>query len=62
MAALALRLNLRLAKPGVYVLNAGGSLADTAAVARALRVVEAAARSAFVLALAALLMKEHAWR
>jgi adenosylcobinamide-phosphate synthase len=62
MAALALRLNLRLAKPGVYVLNASGSLADTAAVARALRVVEAAARFGFVLALTALLMKEHAWR
>lgn len=62
MAAMALRLQVRLAKPGVYTLNANGGAADAAAVASALRVAEAAARRAFVLALVALLLKEIAWR
>lgn len=50
MATLALRLNVRLGKPGVYVLNAGACAPDAAAVERALRIVGAAARGAFVLA------------
>ncbi len=55
MAALALRLGVRLGKPGVYLLNPGASAPDAAALARALRVAEHAARAAFVLAALALL-------
>jgi len=57
MAAVALRLDVRLSKPGVYVLNASGRPADAGAVAAALRTVEHGARWAFVLALAATLLK-----
>jgi adenosylcobinamide-phosphate synthase len=57
MAALALRLGVRLGKPGVYQLNAAGGAADDAAVARAVQVVEPAARWAFGIAMAALLMQ-----
>jgi len=48
MAAMALRLRVRLAKPGVYVLNAPGGAADAAALARALRIAGRAAQAAFV--------------
>ncbi|HMN55703.1 MAG TPA: adenosylcobinamide-phosphate synthase CbiB [Ottowia sp.] len=49
MAAMALRLGVRLGKPGVYVLNAGGQAPDAAALQHALRIAEQAARTAFLL-------------
>lgn len=57
MAALALRLGVRLGKPGVYLLNAAGATPDARAVARALRIAERAACTAFVLAALALLAR-----
>lgn len=56
MAALALRLGVRLSKPGVYVLNATAPAPDGAALAQALRIAEQAARAAFLLTAAALLL------
>ena len=56
MAAMALRLGVRLGKPGVYALNAAVPAPDAAALARALRIAEGAARAAFALAAAALLL------
>lgn len=53
MAAMALRIGARLRKPGVYTLNAQAPAADASAVARALKVAQAAARGAFLLAAAA---------
>jgi adenosylcobinamide-phosphate synthase len=60
MAALALRLGVRLGKPGVYLLNPGAPPPDGAALARALRLAERAARTAFVLAALALLARHGA--
>jgi len=57
MAALALRLGVRLGKPGVYRLNAAAPVPDGAAVSRALTLAEAAARAALLLCMLAL-----AWR
>lgn len=57
MAALALRLGVRLGKPGVYLLNAAGATPDARTVARALRIAERAACTAFVLAALALLAR-----
>jgi len=54
MAAMALRLNVRLSKQGVYTLHAAGQAADAAAVRQALRVARQAAVAAVVLAIAAL--------
>jgi adenosylcobinamide-phosphate synthase len=54
MAAMALRLGVRLGKPGVYVLHAAGQGADGAAVQQALRVARQAAVAAVVLTAAAL--------
>lgn len=62
MAAVALRLDVRLAKPGVYTLHAGGCAADAGAVARALRIVDHAARAAFVPAIVVLTIAEASWR
>ncbi len=62
MATLALRLDVRLAKPGVYELHADGRAADAGAVARALRLVDHAARLAVVLAIAGLLGAHAPWR
>ncbi|MFT3816123.1 MAG: adenosylcobinamide-phosphate synthase CbiB [Rubrivivax sp.] len=56
MAALALRLGVRLGKPGVYVLNAAAPAPGGAAPALALRTAERAARAAFLLAAAVLLL------
>lgn len=56
MAALALRLDVRLGKPAAYLLNPLGRTPDAAALARALRLAEQAARAAFVLAALALLV------
>lgn len=50
MAAMALRLGVRLGKPGVYALNRGAPVPDAAAVQRALRLVQRAASAAFVVA------------
>jgi adenosylcobinamide-phosphate synthase len=50
MAAMALRLDVRLGKPGVYTLHAAGQGADGAAVQQALRVARHAAVAAVVLA------------
>ncbi len=50
MAALALRLGVRLVKPGVYGLNAAGRVPEAADTARALRIAERAAWAAFLLA------------
>jgi adenosylcobinamide-phosphate synthase len=50
MAAMALRLDVRLGKPGVYTLHAAGQGADGAAVQQALRVARQAAVAAVVLA------------
>ncbi len=58
MAAMALRLGVRLAKPGVYVLNAPGGAADAAALARALRLAGRAAQAAFAAAIGVALL----WR
>jgi adenosylcobinamide-phosphate synthase len=60
MAALALRLGVRLGKPGVYLLNPGAPPPDGAALARALRLAERAARTAFVLAALALAARHGA--
>ncbi len=56
MAALALRLDVRLGKPGAYVLHAAGRPADAASLQRGLRIVGQAARTAFMLTAAALLL------
>nr|WP_217704148.1 adenosylcobinamide-phosphate synthase CbiB [Schlegelella koreensis] len=48
MATMALRLGVRLGKPGVYVLNRTGSSVDGKVVARSLQLAERAARAAFV--------------
>jgi adenosylcobinamide-phosphate synthase len=63
MAALALRLGVRLGKPGVYTLHAGGRPADAGSVARALQLARGAAVAAFGLALGALLLRgaARAW-
>lgn len=50
MAAMALRLGVRLGKPGVYVLNAAAPAPDAAALQRALQAAESAACAAFALA------------
>lgn len=55
MATMALRLGVRLGKPGAYVLNAAGQAPDAGAVSRALHAASCAARGAFVLAVAVLL-------
>lgn len=57
MAALALRLGVRLGKPGVYRLNAAAPVPDGAIVSRALTLANAAARAALLLCMLAL-----AWR
>lgn len=51
MGAMALRLGVRLGKPGVYTLNDGGRDADAAALERALAIGEQAALGALVAAL-----------
>lgn len=56
MAAMAHRLNVRLGKPGVYVLNAAGAEPDGAALRQALRASKRAVRGAFVLAIIAALL------
>lgn len=56
MAAMALRLGVRLAKPGVYRLNADGRAADARSVQQALVAARGAARLAFLAAAAALLL------
>jgi adenosylcobinamide-phosphate synthase len=61
MAAMALRLDVRLAKRGVYVLHAAGRRPDAAALGRALGIAEHAARAAFALAVAALLLLHRPW-
>jgi adenosylcobinamide-phosphate synthase len=61
MAALALRLGVRLGKPGVYVLNPEGRAPDAAALERALRIAGQAARAAFMLTVAALLLIHGPW-
>jgi adenosylcobinamide-phosphate synthase len=53
MATLALRLGVRLSKPGVYLLNGSAPAPDAASLRRAVRWAEQAAWLAFVLALAA---------
>lgn len=58
MAAMALRLGTRLGKPGVYTLNAPAPAPDAAALSRALKIAEQAARGAFALALLLVLVKE----
>lgn len=58
MAAMALRLEVRLGKPGVYTLHAAGREADAAAVQRALAVARQAARAALLLAVAAMVLRE----
>lgn len=58
MAAMALRLGVRLSKPRVYVLNAPGRAADAAALARALRIAGRAAHVALAATLGALLLRE----
>lgn len=57
MAAMALRLQVRLGKPGVYTLHAAGRLADAGSVARAVRVGQQAAWLAFALAAVALVLR-----
>ncbi len=61
MATMALRLDLRLGKPGVYQLNAEGQAADSPAMARALRAARQAALAAFGLAVLALLLAGPGW-
>lgn len=61
MAAMALRLGVRLGKPGVYVLNPQGAAPDAAAVRRALTVGQRAAWMAFAIAAAALLAAPPPW-
>jgi adenosylcobinamide-phosphate synthase len=62
MAAMALRLGVRLGKPGVYRLNAPGAEADDVAVARSLRIAEQASVATFLLAGAVLLGSGGPWR
>jgi adenosylcobinamide-phosphate synthase len=61
MAALALRLGVRLGKPGVYVLNAQALPPDAAALDRALRIAGNAARGVFGLTVLALLLIGESW-
>lgn len=56
MAAMALRLGVRLGKPGVYRLNPVGRAPDAAAVAAALAAARQAALAAFVIAILGLLL------
>ncbi|WP_326537134.1 adenosylcobinamide-phosphate synthase CbiB [Pseudorhodoferax sp.] len=56
MAAMALRLGVRLRKPGVYALNAAGRAPEAADLARALRLAGRAVAAAGVLASVALLL------
>lgn len=56
MAAMALRLDVRLGKPGVYTLHPAGRPADAASVAQAVQVARRAAVQAFGLAIGALLL------
>ena len=60
MGAMALRLGVRLGKPGVYTLNDQGAEADTTALARALAFAGQAAGAALAVALLWLLL-EFAW-
>lgn len=60
MAALALRLNVRLGKPGVYLLHAAGREVQAADVAQALQLIQRVAWAALALALAAL-AAQAAW-
>jgi adenosylcobinamide-phosphate synthase len=57
MAAMALRLDVRLGKPRVYTLHAAGQGAGRAAVQQALRVARQAAVAPVVLAATALAMR-----
>lgn len=57
MAAMALRLGVRLSRPGSYVLNAAGSRPGARALASALSVASRAAILAFVVALVAILLR-----
>jgi adenosylcobinamide-phosphate synthase len=57
MGAMALRLGVRLAKPGVYLLNGAAPSPDAFAFRRALRLAAAAAWSAFGMAVFALFVK-----
>ena len=56
MAAMALRLGVRLAKPGVYVLNRAGRSADPAALAGALAAARRAVLAVFAVTILALLL------
>lgn len=56
MATIALRLQIRLSKPGVYVLNAGAPPPDASASAKALRAVGTASTWAFMLTMGCLLL------
>ena len=56
MAAVALLLDLRLAKPGVYVLNPGGQAARPAHTRQAIDVCQKAALSAMMMSMCAMLM------
>lgn len=56
MGAMAMRLGVRLSKPGVYVLNPTGSPADAASLARALRIAERGARICFGVTVTAFLL------
>jgi adenosylcobinamide-phosphate synthase len=58
MAAMALRLGVRLGKPGVYTLHAAGREADAEAMQRALGLAQQVARAALLLAVAAMVLRE----
>lgn len=61
MAAMALRLGVRLGKPAVYTLHATGRAAGPAAVRQALHAAQQAARAAVLLTALALLIRHPAW-
>ncbi len=61
MAALALRLGVRLGKPGVYMLNAAGRAPDAATIGCGLRIAERAARAAAGLAVLGVLLVHGRW-
>lgn len=61
MATMALRLGVRLGKPGVFTLNAAAPAPDATALRRALLAADEAAGSAFLLAIAAMICTTAAW-
>lgn len=61
MAAMALRLGVRLSKPDTYEINRAGCAADAATISQAIGIANRAAMMAVVLAVVALIMADPRW-